>query len=1084
MKKLILLTLSLATVLAGSCTRESMTGGNGGKCPAKILHVSLSVQGIGTELATRATIAPETGEDRLSSLYLLFFAPDPYMGGQFIDYVQVNAPLTMNTDIPIDLSAHPLLGISSAYNVLAVANVTDNIYLGDNVNNWMAQWQGMTENQVMAQAKAWVQGSPSNDANAIAPDALLMNGRVVKAADQYNLKFTMMRNVSRFDVHNTVNYNYDLVSVSIWNAYPSSSIFGGGVMDYSNSAGRISRFYGVHNSNITGSDAKGDIYGNIVGGLYCFENHVTAPVQNDKLTTCLIVGMRDRTTGTTTFYRANIAPDHSPQVLKRNNVYRLTINAVNGPGQNSEELAYTGQGNNLDYVINYWDLDDNGLIVQDGNSILSIPTKTVRIGADGGTSSYSIFTFSSTPGMTLSIKSQTYDPANGGITASLTGNTLNINATPLGLGETQRTGVIVLSYAGLEASISVIQSPSVDTYLTVKLPDGGIPHFAPYAGISSGLITVKASGDWSAQLYMEGFSFSPALLPSPAVTIINSAAGSPTAGYITNNQFRIYTHSANPDPTLREAFIVVSLNSDPVNYASVIRIAQKPAGGIAISPNNQTTVTFNGMGTGLANIPGNLVSTFNVLPSMEDDGSGGQQISAWTWQLMPSGGADDTGQFTVTEQHDAIISANNTITVSAAGMNIAGYSYKAVLRLSLVNDASKYTDIQLVQQAASVDVSPNSFAAIPTNGGSTPLIAVQADASLQWSATITTTGGTATDGRQLVNHAATIADDAGDPIIPGTLYPMSKKFSVTFPKIYYPNRGISVSANVTVTVGGMTKTFSVTQNQLAINNTMIGYGMTGAPDYGGLGNTYNQGWDGTSGTYGLAQIPGYSRLGVGNMSVTTIASTVNYLHVVPHIAGAAGTGYDWAVINGFIDTRDAWTVISPQDVSGIGPVNNANSPTKRNGAGYTDMVYSISAAYAQVYPTSSKLYQFVMDKGHTPLTPGDINAAGFTNDGVNCTIPSPWPSTAVVLMTKIDNTSHASLIIDIKNKFMWIGDSQIFWDNANLSNNRGTFLDNLMYFIGNASKYGSNFTDMLRDDLSVPAPWDPVWGANAGVPSK
>jgi len=56
-----------------------------------------------------------------------------------------------------------------------------------------------------------------------------------------------------------------------------------------------------------------------------------------------------------------------------------------------------------------------------------------------------------------------------------------------------------------------------------------------------------------------------------------------------------------------------------------------------------------------------------------------------------------------------------------------------------------------------------------------------------------------------------------------------------------------------------------------------------------------------------------------------------------------------------------------------------------------------------------------------------------------------------------------------------------------LTNNRVTFLDNLMYFIGNAMKYGSHFTDLLleaSDPAAQPAPWSAYWGANAGVPSK
>jgi len=1098
MKKLIFAAVALGAVLLGACSRETAVDGKSGK-GSKKLTVKVNVQGIGTDVATRGTIAPETGEDQLGSLYLLFFNPDPYMGGQFIDYVEVAGPLTMNTSIPIDLSAHPLLSISAAYDVLAVGNVTDNTYLGETVTAWMNEQNGKTESQVMSSAIAWVQGSTTNDANAVAPSALLMNGRVVKATDQFDLTFTMVRNMVRFDVYSasSVSSAYDLVSASIWNAYPESSIFGNAILDYSNSTSRITRYYGVSNAanttGVAGADGNGDILGNIVGGLYCFENQVITPTQNDQETTCLIVGLKDRAAGTITYYRANIAPDQSPQFIKHNNVYRLTINNVNGPGFSDEATAYAGQGNNLDYNINNWDLDNNGLIVMDQNSMLAIPTKNINIGADGGQSSYSIYTSSTTPGQVLTIQSQTWDPANGGITASLSGNTLNISATPLGLGETQRTGVIVLSFAGLQASISVLQSPSVSTYLNVTLPDGGIPRFAPYAGIPSGLVTVKASGPWHAQLYMDGFSFSPAVSPTTAITTIAS-----TDGYVTNNQFRIYTWDNNPDPTLREAFVVVSLDSDPVNYASVVRISQAPAGGIAVTP-TQTAVTFNGMGTGLANIAGNATNTFNVLPSMMDDPAnpGNQIISPWTATIIPTGANNDTAFFTITTQtYDANNSANNVVTVNAVGVNASGRSYQAILHVVLNSDPSKYTDIQLIQQSASVDTSPNTFSAIPTNGGTTPAITVNADASLQWSAAITTTSGTSTDGRVLVNHAATLVNAADNsPIVAGTNYPMGTQFKVVFPKVYYPNREIpSLAATVTVSVGGMQKILTVSQTSLIARN-MIGFGMNGAPTYGNLGDIYNAGWDGTNnGGYapaagtGLASIPGYTRYSPNGSSATTaLPSGTAYLHVVPHGYGAA---YSWSVVDNFIDSDNGWTVLSCQDNSGLPPMNNANSPLQRNGAGYQPIVYGAggNGSYSTA-SSATKLYQFIMQqpKGTATLPLG--TATNFYTDGVSTYLPQPWPSSAVVFLTRTGNANQALLVVDIKNGFLYMGDSQLFWYNTYLTtggnpDDRYYLLDNLMYFIGNASKYGSNFTDMLRDDLSVPAPWDPIWGANAGVPSK
>jgi hypothetical protein len=1100
-KRILLAAMLIPALVLGSCAYDVATEGD--KAPAgNILKLSVTVKNASVQNAlTRVTVPSEAGEDAIETLYLLFFEPKEGGEGLFVDAVKVENLSGMNVSIPIDMSAYPQLEITGAYNILVVANLCENRYITGGVDTWMRQWAGQSEKQVRNKAFAWVQGS-SNAAddvyNAITPDKLLMFGKIVKVHNQFDLTLELSRSVVRFDVYNNQNESYDLVSTELWNVYPSCSIWGSGSSsDFSEKVARIGRFYGVDNSsNFTataGADGRGNIIGNIAGGLYCFENQVIAPVQNDRFTTCLVIGLKNRAAGTTSYHRVNINPNESPQVLTKNNVYRVTINNVTD-GYASAAAAYAAAESGLDYVINYWDMGDYGLIVQDGNSIISIPTKTITFGERGGTLDFPIFTYNNT-GATgaLTIMSQSYDPSNGTITSILNGNTLIVSATPLASDETQRTGTLVLAYAGLQAKVNIIQTHGDGIFLRVHLPAGGLKPIAPYAGIGSGAIRVEASGQWTAQLFMpdEGFTFDPdALSPTIARTQIGSADP-----LVANNQFTVYTWSANPNPTKRDAFVLVTLDSDPENYASVIQLAQSPTGGISALP-NQSTVTFNGTGTGLAAIAGNNTAIFNVRPSMEDDGNGGEQIANWGWRIIqtPASSNNDVDKFAVSNvgnsQSDAAL---NTITVGAVGMNTSGRPYTAVLRLYLSLDETTYTDISLVQQSLGISLSPGTMPAVGVVGGRTSPITVVADASLTWSATITTNAGTSPDGlRSLVRHEAILVDQNGTAIVAGTQYPTTTQIRVVFPKVYYPNRDIPISATVTVTVEGMTTSTTVSQTTLTAKS-MSGYGMTGSPDYGGLGNTYNRGWDGASGTFGLAQIPGYTRLGVGNMNVTAIPANATYLHVTAHISGSAGTNYNWSVVNNFIDTRDAWTVFSVQATSARNPMNNPDSPLKRNGAGYQDVSYSVSSAWSQVSQVheSSKLYQFVMDRATNPIptgTPFGNNNVGFYNDGVNCTMPAPWPSTAVVLMTKINNANQASLIVDIKNKFLWIGESQIFWYDSYLDNNRGRFLENLMYFIGNASKYGSHFTDLLLEDGdpdAQPAPWDTAhWGANAGVPSK
>lgn len=1063
--------LLIPALLAGSCTMEQTVegeapGGNG-------LRLSVMVKEQGIQTATRSTVASLEGEDNVSSLYLLFFEPGAGGQGRFLDYVKVTNP--SQGVFPVDVSDHPSIEVSGAYHILALANVDDNRYVSGTIDRWMQQWSGLSANEVEAQARTWVEGA-SDNSNAISPDMLLMTGRIDKAQDQFDMTLELTRGVIRFDVYNNREESHDLISAEIWNTCQSNLLWGT-EDDFSNDATRIARFYGVDNSANTtgeqGDDGHGDILGNIMGGLYCFENRVVAPSQNDHLTTCLIVGLRERATGTVGYYRVNISPEESSQILTANNAYRLTIRNVIGTGSPTAAAAYEASESGLDYIINYWDMTDYGLIVQDGNSILSIPAKTITFGEGGGELKYDIFTFNNS-GTTsqLTIKSQRYVPSNGTIASTMDGNTLTVRATPLGADEEERTGTLIISYAGLEATVYIIQNRGEDTFLRMHLPEGGLKVLAPYAGIESEDIRIEASGPWTAELFMpdEGFTFDPeAVDPQMAITRIPSSSP-----LVVDNKFKVYTHSANHEPERRDCFIVVTLDSDPENYAAVAQLSQSPTGGISIVP-NRTSVTFNGAGTGLAAITGNTTDTFSVRPSMDAE---------WDYEVRISGANDDTAMFVITPDH-----VLNTIKIAAAGQNLSGRSYIATLRLYLVPDPDTYTEITIRQQSLGVSLSPGTVPAISVDGGQTSPITVVADQTLQWSAKMISFSYGSPDGRSLVHHSPTLVDQNGNPLEVDTLYPMTTQFRVVFPKIYYPNRDIEISVSVRITVEGMTSSVTVNQTPLTAR-PMVGYGMTGYEPWGGLGNTYNQGWDGTSGTYGLAQIPGYSTLRVDDIEdVTSIPANVNYLHAVAHIAGVAGDNYDWAAINNFIDTRDAWTVIVAQVNNAIDPTNNPYSPIKRNGVGYNDLVYSGMAGESHVFQdraTPSKLYRFVMDQGHTPLTPSDVDE--FYSDGVYTTIPGPWPPTAVALLTKVNDNTHASLIVDIPNKFMWIGETQMFWTNTYLSNNRGIWLDNLMYFIGNASKYGSHFTDLLlEDDMegAQPAPWDEdYWGANAGVPSK
>lgn len=1049
MKKLFLLTAIFGFML-NSCADHDrdMDSDTGSKGQFKL---TVTAQGFGTEIATRATVAPETGEDQLQSLYLMFFDSSE----TFADYIEVTGTLTMNTTISLSIPTGSAINTSDAYTILAVANMTESNYLGGlTIDEWMLQWAGKTLEYVRLSAFASVSGSTTNDSNAILPSQILMNGTTTKAAGSGSISLTLTRNVARFDVYNSVSDDYEIASVSVWNAYPTSSLFGDGVLDYSTSATRIRRFYGIDNTG--GSQ-------NIAGGLYAFENKVAAPSANDQLTTTLIIGLRNVSTNTVSYYRANVSANNTPQNLKRNNVYRVTITSVYSDGADSEDNAYTSIDKNISYVINYWDLDDNGLIVADEYSLLAIPVKTINIGSAAGTNEYTITTFSTLDSpAALSIKSQTYTPSTSDIQATLSGNTLIVNYTQLAAGSEERNGIITLSYAGLEATINVFQSSSVDMFLYLTLPDEGITAFPATEGVSSGAVTVNASSSWTAKILMEGFSFS----SSSNVTTITSD----DAANVTDDRFRLWTYSANENTYMREAYVVVTLDEDPINYAAVIVLHQKAAGGLSVSP-SQSTVTFNGLGTGLASVSDNTTNTFNVYPSTQTvEGSSDVTIDPWSYMLISYDDTnDDTGMFTISATTSTSDTSGNTITVNPVGENLSGRSYQAWMRIYLTDDNTVYTDILVVQQSYQIETSPNTFTTlVAAAGGQSDLIEVLGESTMQWYANIET--ATTTSGVELTNHGASLVDSNGNTITAGSSQSMSTQFRVQFPKVYFPNRERTVVAYVTVGIVGTNLTRTLTISQNGIYNSGVNVWSSSSLYYGAINNGYFKGYSDALTATGI------------NLSTSYVSSgttATNYAHMAN--ASMTVSSYDWSTVNTFRSAKDAITVILGDEYATY-PVNALNSSTSPLGSnGYTingsgnlsTTVYSVMNTDSDV--TATRIYQFLTTHGATAVDPTSI--ASFFTDGVR-TEASAWPSTAVPIVVSGSNSARAIMLIDMTNSLVYIGEGQIFYNTTYLTNNRSVFMNNFIQYVRNAAMYGSHFTDLLREDLNLPEPWSDTWGSN------
>jgi hypothetical protein len=296
---------------------------------------------------------------------------------------------------------------------------------------------------------------------------------------------------------------------------------------------------------------------------------------------------------------------------------------------------------------------------------------------------------------------------------------------------------------------------------------------------------------------------------------------------------------------------------------------------------------------------------------------------------------------------------------------------------------------------------------------------------------------------------------------------------------------MSPTATVTVAVGGVTKSLNVSQNILTSKGFVTaGLGTGYGQFYGSSGYSYNAAYLNL-----MRSLPGYTTInGNNNYSAGSfIATNVTYLHVCNGLAN-----YKWANTIVWRNAVDGLLYINGGG-DGIGNINTLNN-MKAVVAGYGPFVDSNGRA--RVFNTTlsgnNKVYDFLVNYPSIPAGgPTYIGSGptGWEGDEIS-TVATAWPATAAPIISGSSAGSNtAYMLIDPANQLIYLGEEQIFLSTAY---SRTTFLNNLMYYITNASKYGSHFTDMFMETGQVnryghpaaPAPWDNHWNGatdNRGV---
>ena len=1169
MKKVLSAFVGIAALLLASCARETPVQPYRPDGQTMRMRVEVPKMSGGNHGTQTRSIAPEESEDRIQTLHLLFFESSSDGTGKFLNYLPVNVDdfdpasedgmMGMAIDVDIEfgrartgivdpeeaVATWSSLDTSAAYNILGIANLKDNLYIPGSIDKWMGEFRvkNMSERDVIT-------GSNVSLPSSITPDMILMHGRMEKPAGEGQLHMVLGRDLARFDVNNAAKADFDLISVSVWNGYPASSIWERGILDYSGNVERVRRHYQINNDgNLIPGDPE-EKMADVKGGLYAFENQVPSPVQDDKVTTALIVGMRERVGGPDLdsdgqldvyYYRVNMTNDTGVQDLRRNNVYALNIKSVQEIGWATEEDAYLGKINGLTYTINEWNRDANGLVVENEHSMLSIPTKKVTIGAGKNVNEVievelSVSTFTTLPSPAkLRVQSQTYRPASIGsdgftelggspIYAELDNNTLIIRAKGLDTHETERSGQIVLSYAGLEIALTVVQSGFHDKYLNLSLPDGGIPRFPAYAGISSGLINVEATGPWVARLVMSGFSFNSSTSLSEVKTLYSTDA---SVVKDENNsaikKFRVYTNTFNETQAVRDALVVVTLldkdedEHSPTygeyviendEYTALVRLSQMNVEKIHLAYNeadaaNPELETNNWQTSMIVNFDGagNPVgqNKFWVVPGRDTSNN----IRGWSTgrSLELSGNSDDRAHFTVSDKSTSPTDpAANWVEVAAVGRNASGRTREAIVRVQV--DQGTYADIRVVQQSLSMSLWPALLTeTVSPYGGNSEWISVDLEGAAgdskytldEMRHTISRSkNGRTFQGHDMPAYEVRLIDDDTTirDYVPGEELPLNYQFRVKFAQIYYPNRGITLGSVVTARIGEMSQSVSAIQRPLVSRGIVTaGYGHY---EYAGSIDTRGDymGWyrDNIRSVPGFTQAIGNTAFDVSPIAQVSSSSTpVTYIHLNTwdmngHAdwsnanISAVGDGMKWMKDNNgggvtmvVVDQNDT-NLISRMNTYVLNPMDYA-APTGSGGNG--------NGTLGNKGQTDTKIWKFFVSRPYygDPYT----SITNTSGDGINSTL-SQMPGSAVTILQN-SNSGNPLLTVDPVNGFVFLGEAQALENgdmNSPASNN--TLGWALRIWVAKAAQYGSSFTDMFIEDGepdAVPAPWDEYWGDNA-----
>jgi hypothetical protein len=1005
-----------------------------------------------SRVVTYGTVQTETGEDLVNSLYVLFFRETTGGTGEFLGYYQVPTedeygnltPLSSQGQIRVDfkdvkVTEDPLADTpvtfdpDGIYSLLLVANAGDFLE-GQDVLEWISEMRGKSENVVLGTSLLRVEGTldEQDNSHSIHRDNLPMGARVKRAAGQKAVSVELRRSVFRVDVRNVAT-GYELVSASIWNAYPTTPAWENVLTAYKSP--RVTRLYGVTDVETAIGEQS------IKSGLYAFENGTSLSTNSDSVSTCLILGFRKNSK--TFYYRANINITDVGQRLQRNNAYRITVKGIQREGESCELDAYTSGKFLLDLTVNEWNVDDQGNLLSNGVNVLAVPTDNIIFTPAAETRSYSIYTAG--PG-TLEL-SQAHLPA--GITVNLEGNTLTVAVTA---NAEARGGYIELRLGELKAVITIKQTGDTDKYLTLNRYS--VPTF-PGNGIfqMQGDVQVTSSGPWSAKIYGEGFTFQYRVSPAESPREM--------LHYPSGYAFSITSLGTNPELDPRYAFISIHLDEDP-GISQVLVLAQSGQTSYEFDPpltDAEKSITFNALG---AKTAGGR-DPYKVI--VGGDGKGEWKV------LVPAAHAD---RFLVRYYNaEGVLQPGATslfgpgsFKIEANKYNTTGSVINAALDVILMDNAegSRQT-INVTQNVFVLTFTGTPVANISAMGGAMATsVGVQlspAWSGASWSAAVTSTNVT--------GHAAYFGATPGTTTGSGAI---TDKVTLTYPKLPFARARLGAETVVTVTAAGVSANFTIQQSIApwrALNVVTYNDGGYGSLADGPANPTYfnhfhtcirTASYIGTAGvvrtasplvfkgqTSPLGEIHNSQCRLLDHLDDTFRGNIVSWLKsAIPALHNAPANflivaGDDWG------NYASRWKLLT--SVLGKDCYVPSDETTAR------------TAAPAPTEGTAArKVWDYIMVNG--PF--GSVNTADliFYTDDETGYLNSNRPASTVPLL-RVGTANRADVAIDPEKRLLFIGSVEFFGTFRNgdskglLNAAQYSFMLNIMAFMINSAQYGEYF---------------------------